>query len=177
MKRFATALALGLLVGVGACGMGGVALASGGSGGGSAGGTDPSATGTVINLSNFKQKFNNDSAKGKVTLGYAADGSAQSMDFSLSSINVPDGTVLPVQVITGVYRTVFSYYSYQVVDYTTWPGTLVVKNKSVTLTLNKLNGDTVPEFPQATVGSTEIRIFSPDGATEILDGLGGKLRP
>ncbi len=171
-KRFIQIAAMALLVGAGAFAPGTHALASGGN----STGVD-AAAGTVINLSNFKQTFNGSSPKGKVTLGYSADGTAQSIDFNLSSINAPDGTVLPVQVVTGVYRTIVSYYSYQVVEYTTTSGTLTVKGKSVVLSLNKLNGDVVPDFPAQTVGTTEIRIFSPDGATEILGGTTGKLRP
>lgn len=176
MTRFVFSLALGILMSASVFMPGTTALASGG-GGGSAPGTDPNAAGTVINLSNFKQKFNGDSAKGKVTLGFAANGSPQSMDFALSSINVPDGTILPVNVVTGVYHTIVSYYSYTVLEYTTTPGTLTVKNKSVILSLNALNGDVIPPFSPVTVGTTDVHIYSPDGTTEILGGTIGKLRP
>ena len=177
MKRFLRTAMLGWAIGMGALGMGTNASASGGSGGGGSASTEPVAAGTVIRLDNFKLKYNGDAAKGTVTLGYAADGTAQSMDFSLGQINVPDGSVLPVQVITGRYHTIFSYYSYSILEYTTTPGYVVVKNKSVTLSLNKLNGDVVPDFPSPTIGTTEVRIFSPDGTIQILGGSMGKLRP
>jgi len=175
MKRFVSSMALVLLIGGSVFGPGTTALASGSGGGGNS--SAPDAAGTVINLSNFKLKFNGVSANGKVTLGYAADGSAQSISFALGSINVPDGSVLPVNVVTGVYHTVFSYYSYTVLEYTTTPGTLTVKNKSVTLTLSTLNGDIIPPFSPVTVGTTDIHIYSPDGTTEVLGGSIGKLRP
>lgn len=99
------------------------------------------------------------------------------MDFSLSQINVPDGTVLPVQVTVGVYKTIVSYYVYTIIEYTTTTGTLTVNKKSVTLSLNRLKGDVVPDFPLPTLGTTDIRIYSPDGSRQILFGTVGKLRP
>lgn len=178
-KRLVRAATLCLVVGAGTLGMGSAALAQrGGGGSGGGGGADTTATGGIlIKLSNFNQNYNGASAKGQVTLGYAADGSAQSITYNLSQINVPDGTVLPVQVVTGVYKTVVSYYTYLVLEYTTTPGTVTVYHKSVTLSLNKSKGDVVPDFPAPTVGTTEIRIYAADNSREILGGTSGSLHP
>ncbi len=149
----------------------------GGGGGGTTTSTDTTTGGQVIRLSNFNRSYNGASAKGQVTLNYASDGSAQSMDFSLSQINVPDGTVLPVKVIAGVYGLIVSYYTYYGIVYTITPGTVTVYHKSVSLSLSRLKGDKIPDFPLPTLGTTEIQIYSPDGNIEILDGTLGKLRP
>ena len=185
MKRLLRSAALGLLVGVSTFGLGVAAPASGGGGGGSArgGGVDSTATpdtptgAQVIKLSNIRLTYNGATPKGDVTLGYADDGSAQSMDFSLSKINVPDGSVLPVEVVTGNWGTVISYYTYYGIIYKTTPGSVTVNHGSVTLSLSRLKGDVIPDFPLPTLGTTEIRIYSPDGATQILGGVIGKLRP
>src|SRR5579864_2453376 len=101
MKRLLRSVTLSLMVGVSLAALGVAASASGGSGGGGGGGsaTDTTTGGQVIRLSNFNQNYNGTTPKGQVTLGYAADGSAQSITYSLSQINVPDGTVLPIQVV------------------------------------------------------------------------------
>ena len=141
------------------------------------GGGETTTGGTTVRLSNFNRKYNNSSPKGTVTLNYAADGTAQSIDYSLGSINVPDGTEIPVQIVMGRYQLVVSYYTYYGIVYTTYNGTLTINKQSCTLSLNKLNGDAVPDFPSATTGTIAVHIYSADGSTEILGGSAGTLKP
>lgn len=158
------------------------ALASGGSsgGGGTSGGTKPpvsndlAGSSVLLPLSNLGYAYNNKFPAGSVTLSYAADGTAQGMTFSLSQINVPDGTVLPVQVIMGKLSTIFAYYAITNVVYTEVDGTITINHNSASLVLSKLTGDVIPSFAAPTAAATtEIRIMAPNSAATILDGTTG----
>ena len=179
MKRFAKALCVGMVV-LSTMGLGTATLASGGSGGGgsakSGGTTD--GTGVVVTLTPQVASYNGATPKGTVNLGFAADGTAQSMSYNLSAIKVPDGTVLPVRVKMGKIETIFTYYALSSVVYTEVYGTITISHSSSNLTLNKLNGNVVPDFPNPNgLGTTEISIFSPDGSTMLLDGIVGTFHP
>lgn len=149
-------------------------------GGGSAptGGTakpkDPASAGVLVPLVSPVLSYNGAVPKGSVTLVSAADGSAQSIAFNLSAINVPSGTVLPVQVIVGHLETIYTYYAFSQVVYTETDGTITINHGSATLLLDTRNGDIVPQFvaPNA-FGTTEIRILSPDSSVLLLDGTVG----
>ena len=158
-------------------------FASGGSGGGggAAGGggkppvsKDPTGSGVLVPLSNLGYSYNNKFPVGSVVLGYAADGTAQSMTFNLSQINVPDGTVLPVRVIMGKLSTIFTYYAITNAVYTEVDGIITITHNSASLVLSKLTGNVIPDFaaPSA-AATTEIRILSPNTPATILDGTIG----
>ena len=158
----------------------GSAFASGGKawGGGQAGGgkgTGTDASSTLMILSNGGASYNGKLPAGSVTLGYAADGSPQSISFSLSNVNVPNGTVLPVRVITGHLETIFTYYQITHVVYVEVDGSITISHGSASLSLSKLNGDVIPDFVSAAAasGTTEIAIQSPNGAVRLLDGITG----
>ena len=182
IKRLATVLCVGLIA-LSTAGMGTATLASGGNGGGGGGGSSKSGgttDGTVVVVTLVPQiaSYNGAVPKGAVNLGFAADGSAQSMAFNLSSIKVADGTALPVHVIMGKIQTIFTYYALSSVVYTEADGTITINHSSATLTLSKLKGDVVPDFPNPNgLGTTEIRILTPDGTTTLLDGIVGTFHP
>ena len=172
-----------LAAAIGAFGTVSPVLASGGAGaGGAAGGgggkppvsKDPAGSGVLLPLSNLGYAYNNKFPMGSVTLGYAADGTAQSITFNLSQINVPDGTVLPVRVIMGKLSTIFTYYAITNVVYTEVDGTVTIYHNSASLVLSKLTGDVIPDFaPPTAAATTEIRIMAPNSAVTILDGTTG----
>ncbi len=152
------------------------AFASGGSaaGGGAAG----ISHGSTDKLSSFGVSYNGLVPQGQVSLVSTASGVAQSMTYKLSGLNVPDGTVLPVRVIMGKKTLInTSYYSTYGVVYTETDGTVTVYHKSVALALDTINGDVLPDFPDTTVGTTDIRILSPDGGTQLLGGMTGHFAP
>lgn len=156
---------------------GGVKAGGGGSaaGGGNAGGVkDPVGQSVVLTL-NSGVIYNGALPKGTATLGYAADGTAQSLAFNLSSLKVPDGSVLPIRVIVGRLQTIFTYYQITQVTYTEYDGSITVNHGSASLSLNKANGDIVPDFtpPTPASGTTAIQIYSPDGTTLLLNALQG----
>lgn len=147
--------------------------ATGGGGSVKSGGTADS-TSTVVPLDSYGLIYNGLTPTGSATLGYAADGSAQSLSISVKNVNVPDGSVLPVRVIIGKLESIFTYYQTTQVVYHEVDGTISVKSKSASLNLSTLNGDVVPDFPgPAPAGTTEIQVLSPDGSTVLLDGLTG----
>ena len=168
-------LSVALVAALGAGSLVAPAFAAGKAGGGGTGGGGvKDVAGTLVSLSNAGQSYNGKLPQGTATLGYAADGSAQSMAFSLNSINVPDGSVLLVRVIMGRLETIFTYYQITHVVYTEVDGSITVSHGAATLTLSKLNGDAVPNFPgPSAAGTTEISILSPDGAFRLLDGVSG----
>lgn len=78
------------------------ALASGGAGGGGAGSGGSGGGGgglvsTSITCDNWGDFFNGVLPQGRATFAYSADGSSKSLSVQVSSINVPDGTVMYVE--------------------------------------------------------------------------------
>lgn len=154
----------------------GAALASGGSAaGGSAAGVSHGGT---DKLSSYGVSYNGIVPTGQVGLASTAAGVPQTMTYKLSNLNFPDGTVLPVRVIMGKKVVVTaSYYSTYGVVYTETDGTVTVYHRSVSLALDAINGDVLPDFPDISAGTTDIRILSPDGATQLLGGVTGHFAP
>jgi len=148
-------------------------------GGKAAGGSTAGVShGSTDQLSSFGVIYNGAVPKGQVGLVSAADGTPLSMTFKLNSLNVPDGTVLPIRVIMGKKTIIFgSYYSTYGVAYTETDGTVVVSHKSVAMTLDAAVGDPLPDFPDTSVGTTDIRILSSDGSVELLSGITGHFSP
>ena len=117
--------------------------------------------------------FNGTTPKGSATLTSAADNSSQALSVSVSGVNVPDGTHIPVKVIMGTQTIIFGYYNVIGIVYTEYDCDMVVSGKSATLNLDKSKGNFVPAFPATGTGSTEIRVMSPDGTFQLLYGING----
>lgn len=179
LNKSLSVLALAALMGT--AGAFAPALAAGKAAGGGAGGGGSPASGGVKDVGGVLVplvaqvlSYNGKTPQGSVNLGYAADGTAQSIAFDLTNIKVPDGSVLPVKVIMGRLESIFTYYQITQVVYTEVDGSITVSHGSASLTLSKLNGDVVPDFPAASAaGTTDIQILSPDGTVLLLEGVAG----
>lgn len=158
-----SALALAIALGIGTIAV--PALASGG--------TTMTSVGVVDKLSSDGLIYNGVQPKGSVTLIYPSFGNpASGMIFSLSGLNVPDGSVLPVRVIM---NRLGGYYAPIGLGSTEVDGSITVSHNTGSLVLNTNDGDVVPNFPLPTSGTTDIRILSPDGATQLLEGVSGRM--
>ncbi|MEO7718043.1 MAG: hypothetical protein ABIY70_17720 [Capsulimonas sp.] len=133
-----------------------------------------SATSSSFKLNDLKISYNGTVAAGTATIGYDANGVADSLTISLSKVNVPDGTVCHLNSICGRQTIITAtYYTTYGRVYTEIDGDITIHKGSATLSLSRAKGDIIPDFPTATaIGTSEIRVTAPDGVW-ILDGTQG----